>query len=352
MKTFFLGACLAFATVASAQHPDAALPSDVTFNLRRSYLEQLRTGGVNGSTVGARWSIDLRLGERSNVHTLENDCEIHVAAKVPGNRKLANPSAIVIEPPNVCKRRVPQISQTGSIATAWRNYFDDVRDDTCKVTGFPRIFSEHAAGGGTTGSNPDHVLELHPVTGLECNGTAINFVEILRYYPGMRAITPNSASACLDQRRLWVRQRGGTADDPRYEFKEAGAKGSGGRCGNFIIVDAYISKEYLRRLANDDHTALARVWIGDSGPFALKVYTYATTPVNERIAALMQEPDDDASIELKLHGMLTYDYFTIIRSLQRWSESAQDWEWLPRTDLQAWQEVPNPLSLVVFGIVD
>src|SRR3990172_8818476 len=102
-----LAALLASATVASAQ--DGVLPSDVTFNLRRSFLEGLRTGGANGASVGARWTIDLNMGEHSNVHTLAADCEIHVGAKVPGNRQLANPSGIVVEPPNVCKYRVPHI---------------------------------------------------------------------------------------------------------------------------------------------------------------------------------------------------------------------------------------------------
>ena len=62
---------LVAASTTSAQQSDALLPSDVTFNLRRSFLEELRTGGPNNATVGARFTASLKMGDHSAVHVLD-----------------------------------------------------------------------------------------------------------------------------------------------------------------------------------------------------------------------------------------------------------------------------------------
>ena len=322
------------------------VPSDVTFVLKRSWLDQLMSGGPNDRSVGARWSVPLAMGEHSSVHGAAADCELHVAAKLPGNRTLATPAGIVVEPPNVCKLRVPQLRTGGSVGARWTQYFDEhVTGKTCDVVGFPRIYSEHAAGGEAGSSNPDHVVEIHPAVTMSCDGDTVNFLPLLTVVPAMKKITEKSASACLDQRKLYVRLRGGA--QPRYEFLEEGAKGSGGRCGNFIVVDAHVSKDYIRALSNgNDHVALARVWVGEDGPYPLKIYTYAGTEVDRQIAAVLADPNEAATVELSLHGLLTYDYFTIVQKLQE-DRGGGVFAW--RDTIRDFEEVPHPLALVVFG---
>ena len=329
------------------------LPSDVTFNLRRDFLEELMSSGPTGRSVGARWKASLFMDERSRVHDIGSDCELHVGARFGNNRKLANPAGIVIEPPNLCKRRLPGVPTGGSIGAAWQSFFDaNVIGRTCEVTGFPRVFSEHSAGGEAGGSNPDHVVEIHPVVAMTCGQQSMDFESILRYFPGMRAITEASAEACISDRKLFVRGARVNNRDV-YEFAEEGAKGSGGRCGNFVIVDAHFTKDYLRELSNGgDETALARVWIGESGPYALKVYAYKETPVAKRIATFRTSSDTTPDLELTLHGLLTYDYFTIVQTVQRESTTSPGtFEWIPLAELKEWREVRRPLALVVFGTV-
>lgn len=327
------------------------LPSDVTFNLKRHFLEELMTSGPDQRSVGARWATTLRMGEHSRVHPVGNDCELHVGARMPNNRVIASPPGVVVEPPSVCRQRVPEITQTGNRDTAWVRFFRSVEDQTCNVTGFPRIFSEHAAGGGEGGSNPDHVVEVHPVTALTCGQTTMNFIPLVKIHPGMKKISNSSARACLEERKLFVRQRG-SGTQIRYEFFEEGAKGgSGGSCGNFVVVHADISKEYIRRLSNEgDHVALARVWVDSSGPFPLKIYTYNGTPENEAIAQLDQNPDSLATLEIDLHGLLTYDYFTIAQTVQE-DDPGPDgqFDWRPASELKNYVEIRSPLALVVFG---
>ena len=323
------------------------VPSDVTFSLKRAWLEQLLTGGPGGHSVGARWSSQFRMGEHSNVHAVAADCELHVAAKLAGNRTLASPAGIVVEPPNVCKKRVPQLPAGGQLGARWTKYFDDhVTGADCEVAGFPRIFSEHAQGGEANSSNPDHVVEIHPATSIACGGTTIDFLPLITVVPGMKRITDNSAVACVQDRKLHVRMRGGAAQ-ARYEFLEEGAKGGNGRCGNFIVVDAHVSKDYIRALSNgNDHVALARVWIGESGPFPLKIYTYAGTQEDAAIAALLASADESESLEMPLHGLLTYDYFTIAQTLQE-DDGNGGFRW--KSTMKDYAEVSHPLSLVVFG---
>jgi hypothetical protein len=321
------------------------VPSDVSFSLRRSFLQSLLTGGPNSRTVGARWKISLELGDHSGVHDLGGDCELHVAGRFPNNRIIADPAGLVAEPPNVCKARLPEIQQNGGIEDAWQGYFDDhVTGKTCEVTGFPRIFTEHSTGGKAGSSNPDHVVEVHPAIGLDCGEGKLDFLSILKAYPGMRQISEKSARACIDERQLFVRQRG-SGSAIRYEFLEKGAKGANGTCGNFAVVEAHIGKEYLRTLTNGgDHVALGQVWIGEDGPFPLKIYTYKGTPEDGKITHLMDNADTTATVEIQLHGLLTYDYFTIAQALQDPNR-----QWLNASALHDYKEISRPLAMVVFG---
>lgn len=347
-RSWLVGLCLlAAVTAATPATAQDSVPSDVSFALRRSFLEELLTRGPGGRSVGARWSVSVRLGAHSSVHKVGADCELHVAARLPNNRIVAIPRGLVVEPPNVCKERVPQIRQTGSRESAWTDYFDSIVDHSCQVTGFPRIFTEHSTGGAEGdggGSNPNHVVEIHPATQLGCGADTIDFVPLIRIYSGMRKISEASARACLAERRLFVRQRG-SGDQIRYEFREQGAKSSNGRCGNFAVVDVHLGKDYLRTLSNGgDHVALAQAWIGDNGPYPLKLYTFNGTAVDSAVAALISDPDELAQLDLEVHGVLTYDYVTIAQAVRDGAS------WLPADSLAEWKEVSGPLSLVVFGV--
>ena len=164
----------------------------------------------------------------------------------------------------------------------------------------------------------------------------------------MRHITDNSAVACLENRKLFVRQRGSGAQI-RFDLLEEGAKGSGGRCGNFIAVDAHISKEFIRPLTNGgDHVSLARVWVGESGPHPLRIYTYSGTRLDSAVARLAADPDSSASLVVPVLGLLTYDYFTIAQTVQE-DDGTGRFVWRDAKALKDFIEVPHPLSLVVFG---
>jgi hypothetical protein len=265
------------------------------------------------------------------VHTLADDCEIHMASAAA--EQLAWPAAVVVEPPNVCKERapgMPQSSEKRLREELWPKYLDThVMTKECEVTGFPRIFTEHASGNQDP-ANPNHVLEVHPALGIDCGaGHVLEMGSFLKAYPGMRKIKPETAQSCLQQRELFVRK-----NESRYEFVERG-----GQCGNFAVFHVTINPDWVRKISGG-HSAIARVSPTGAGTFTLKLYTYDTTPEDKILADM--RAGLQVTRRLYFHGMLTYDYFSIIKALR----APDRVTWLDQRD---WTAVRFPLAFVVFG---
>ena len=269
----------------------------------------------------------LLMERRSKVHALGSDCEIHIAATASGD--LAWPAGVVVEPPNVCKERAAGMPGTGSPASLWPAYLDQhVMKQQCQVVGFPRIFTEHAAGNSDP-SNPNHVLEIHPALSLACGNFQLNMRSFLKVYPGMRQIKPETAAACIAERQLQVRKH-----DASYEFRQSG----GGSCGNFAVLQAAVNPKWVRKISGG-HSAIARVSPGGEGSYSLKLYTYEGTREDNLLANIAQ--GREPSRRLYFHGLFTYDYFSILRAVRD-----PDGTWRTVSD---WTEVRFPLAFVVFG---
>jgi hypothetical protein len=138
-----------------------------------------------------------------------------------------------------------------------------------------------------------------------------------------------------------VRKQAGASG--RYEFKEQG----GGSCGNFMIVEATaINPEWIKVLPNGGgHSALARVRVDDRGPYTVKLYAYPNSPADVILANIATGAD--MPDHLHLHGMLTYDFFSIMKAVQA---NAAPFGWL--SSVPNWKKVAYPLALVMFGDVE
>jgi hypothetical protein len=319
--------------------PPASASNAFDFWLATQYLDELRASHT------FLWTVDLTMDQHSGLHSLASDCEMHLASPGPTDKTRSFPAAIVVEPPNMCK-----VGPNGDQPSAWPSFADDhVVGKKCTVSGFPRIFTEHAAGGTPGSSNPSHSLEIHPTLNIACEGeTPVDFRASLRYIDGMRAIKQATASTCLQGRKLEVKSqaRGGKAG---YVFKESG----GGSCGNFLKVFVTVNPDsaFLRSVGGPDggHTLLVRATtaLGEedtdptSGMVTLKLYTYNGTDIDTRLteAAHQTEPTS-----LVVHGVLTYDYWSIVKKLSASSATAL------RT-VANWEPVDFPLALVLFGEV-
>jgi hypothetical protein len=322
-SSIFSGACLIVGLLAA----DAVVPLsaaraefDTDFKIAESYLRLL--ADKNSILV----EIPVRLTHRTkNVHRLASDCELHLGGK-PIDMSLGDPRSIVVEPPNLCKFEHDS-------GMKWPEVFDEfVMNRDCVVTGFPRIFTEHASN-GDEGANPNHVFEIHPATRLKCDDKVISFESYLTYFPGMRIIKPASADNCLRTRTVSMRHRQGS-----YEFSEDG----GHNCGNFAIVEVgFVEPDWVQKTGGG-HSAIARVSLNGSSRSTLKIYTLEGSKADEWLAGVKANGLGDDRIYL--HGMFTYDYFAFVRTAR-----TPEHVWINPTE---WTKVRFPMAFVVFGMPD
>ena len=292
------------------------------FAVKKSFLETLE----NGHTIQP--TITVTLGHHSSLHPLNQDCEMHIAGTVQGPA-FGWPGAIVIEPPNLC-RLDPNGLETDDTST-WPAVLDDLEGKTCQVTGFPRIFTEHASGQASA-SNPNHVFEMHPALGIDCGDQKVSFASFLKIFPGMRAISPSTATSCINGRQLEVRYEASTAE---YQFRENTVG-----CGNFAIVEIDgVNPKWIRTVTGG-HTAIARVSADGQSTATLKIYTLSSSSIDSWLGSPAGSGNAGAAQKL-VHGLFTYDYFSMLKTVhpkqQNWLTSGE------------WTSVKFPLAFVAFG---
>lgn len=324
---------LALASFAVAEdEPTDDTPYD--FAISRTWLTELRAQKTFLPTF------KVNIMHRSGIKSLSEDCEVHLAGNLVGTA-FGDPPAVVAEPPNVCKFRPGTTTPvTGNTSTKalWTAKLDsDVISATCDVTGFPRVYTEHAEGGTTGSSNPSHVFEMHPATRIACPGAGtLQFTKFLRAFDGLRRIKPASAQECLSTLRLWVRYHDTDGED-QYEFFQKRS----GKCGNFAIAEvSSLPREWIQATGGG-HTAIGRVTVNGEDQLTLKMYAIEGTAADAwfaRVKTGIHNLDDPRLV----HGILTYDYFSIARAIGQdgGGELAKP---------SHWKEINFPAALVVLG---
>lgn len=295
------------------------------FSISEQYLTILADNGIQPV-------LQVHTDARTNrVHTLDSDCEIHMAT-TPNGPVLGSLPKVVVEPPNVCNFPPPGVRATSLTLLRnkiWPSFLDShIMGKDCDVQGFPRIFTEHAQGTPDP-ANPNHVFEIHPALSITCDAEPISFSNFLSYIPGMRAIKPSTAASCISQRQLKVRYAEG-----QYEFKE-----NGGQCGNFAIVEvSSLNPAWIRKIKGG-HSAIARVSADGTSTTTLKLYTLDGTTIDSWLGDAMQNGVGNGRIVL--HGLFTYDYFSILKTVR-----TTDGQWIHPSE---WESIKFPLALVLFG---
>jgi hypothetical protein len=335
MKAAAMILSLALACVAAPAQDDA-----YDFKINKQFMDALFQQNsvqfrVTGTTI-----------DHSGVHALASDCEIHIAAS-PHGTDFGSPNDFVVEPPNDCQ--IPPAGTAGhlsakKLASLWvgrieqtmfngRDQNGELVGRNCTFTGFPRIFTEHAQTSGENASNPDHVFEIHPLISADCGGGhTISWSQAIVALPGMRRITPKSADACLRDRTLEVRRD----SNSNYLFKEAGATGTSGQCGNFAIVEI-VTVDFLRAV-NGGHSAIARVSADGQSNVTAKIYTIAGTDIDTWVTQNSGHVSSNG--RMYVHGLFTYDYFQV----KKLADS--------NADLSNWTKIDFPLALVLYGETD
>lgn len=310
---------LAAETVPIAAEPEGGA---FDFSLTPAFLRTLE------SNKSISFTTNLKLGSHSGVHPINGDCEVHLAG-FPVTEPFGSPSAFIVEPPNLC-----HFNTSGAVASDtsdWLTEFDGLKGKSCSVTGFPRIFTEHASNGGEP-SNPNHVLEIHPALTIDCGaGQRFDFSPFLTALPGMRAIAPSTTTSCITQRHLFVRF---DSTSQQYLFRE-----EGGRCGNFAVVEVVRVFQQSIRTVGTGHSAILRVSPDGQSDTTLKIYTEAGSQIDSWLTKQQSNPTPEERVFI--HGLFTYDYFAIQRTLHPLNAA-----WLQPAD---WVQVRFPLAFVAYG---
>jgi hypothetical protein len=273
-----------------------------SFTMNPSFLTKM----IELNTIQPTFSV--RINAHGPLHSLATDCEMHVAG-TPQNVSLGNPSAIIVEFPNWCEFN-PQGNLGDSfntLKTKWDTFATNNLDQkTCDVTGFLRIFTEHASSGGGA-TNPDHAYEYHPALSMKCGSNSFSFQDMLRASEGLRHISNGAASSCLSGRQLQVKFA-----HNRYEFFESG----GGTCGNFVIVRVSSVNAAQSLTIDGGHYAVVKATANGQTTSGVGLYTLSGSPLDSWLANAISHGGIGSSTKV-VHGVFTYNWQSIINSLKK-----------------------------------
>jgi hypothetical protein len=205
----------------------------------------------------------------SGVHKLENDCELHFGASIEGYR--GDPSGLVMEPMNVCEE--PFFGKTKQVDKNWTDFAKSLKNKKVTAEGVPRIWPEHLEGEGTSSSNPNHALEIHPLTKLKTADKTYDFSKFV-YAPNgyWGGVSPESAEKIIKKIEVGV-----TTNNDMVEIDfEAGL------IGNFTTLELEFNKDSIHSITGG-HFAEGNIITDQSGKVPAWFITADGSPIDKRM---------------------------------------------------------------------
>ena len=214
---------------------------------------------------------DVKIEGNSGVHLEDADCEIHFGAHAPGFK--GDPDGLVLEPMNACSLPFP--GQEEQKNSDYLNFAKRIKDKNITATGVPRIWPEHLHGGGA--SNPDHAVELHPLTVVkEADGTNTDFTANLSAGEFRGGVSSPTAQAILKKTRVRVTRTGNNA---QIEF-------FGGQIGNFTVLEVAIDPKTISADTEGSFRMNGQVVLDDGDIIPVHVVTVKDSSFNKAIDKL------------------------------------------------------------------
>jgi hypothetical protein len=211
---------------------------------------------------------NVQIEGNSKVHKIADDCELHFGAHTSGFQ--GDPDGLVLEPMNVCVQPFPGKSEQND--NDWIAFATRLKGTTVTASGVPRIWPEHLSGGGD--SNPDHAVEIHPLTTLVSGGTTFDFAPNIFAGEYKGGVAEESALAIVERTAVTVSRNGTSAD---IAFR-------GGRIGNFTLLEIEIDRASITGDGAGSFRMNADVALDNGTVVPVRVVTIAGTPMNATIA--------------------------------------------------------------------
>lgn len=214
---------------------------------------------------------DVKISGHSGVHLEDADCEIHFGAQTPAFKGF--PVGLVLEPMNACSLPFP--GKTEQKNSDYIDFAERIKDKDVTATGVPRIWPEHLHGGGP--SNPDHAVELHPLTEVvEPGGNRVDFSANLSAGEFRGGVSSPTAQSILKKTVVRVTKNGNNA---QIEF-------FGGQIGNFTVLEVDIDPKTISPDNSGCFRMAGQVVLDDGDTIGVRVVTVKGSPFNDSVEKL------------------------------------------------------------------
>ena len=225
---------------------------------------------------------DVRIEGHSKVHAMDSDCEIHLGGHSTNFQ--GDPDGLVIEPMNACVAPFP--GKTAQSNADWINFSNQITGTVVTLAGVPRIWPEHLSGGNEP-SNPDHAVEIHPLTSMVAAGKSFDFA--LNIFAGdyNGGVGEPTALKIAQNTSVSVTRSGDSAE---ISF-------SAGTIGNFTVLDIVIDKNSITSDGAGSFRMNGEVVIDDSTSAPVHIVTVKGSPINSEIEKLKRKRRKNISMQ-------------------------------------------------------
>jgi hypothetical protein len=247
---------------------------------------------------------------------------MHFGAEVADYR--GSPAGWVLEPMNLCLEPFP--GKPVQRDQDWVQFARSLIDKKVRAVGVPRIWPEHLDG-DESASNPNHALELHPLTSLSGVGPARDFSKFV-YAPDtyQGGVSCKTAETILQKTKVGVTRRD---DEVEVDF-------DAGRIGNFTVVDIRVRKDNIQPVSGG-HRLDGEVLLESGESLPVRMISVAGSRFDTRMGRFRTGQRRTARLEvLVLFSLDPKALFEVARQ----SFAGQR------------REVPQPLQLIVYGVTD
>jgi len=223
----------------------------------------------------------------SKVHTIDNDCEIHLGAHSTDFQ--GDPDGLVLEPMNACEAPFPGKSEQNN--ADWIAFSNQVTGTTVTVSGVPRIWPEHLEGGNEA-SNPNHAVELHPLASMKTGAKNFDFTPNIFAGDYTGGVSEATALRIVQQTSVSVTRLGDSAE---ISFRA-------GQIGNFTVVDLVIDKTTITSDGAGSFRMDGDVIIDDSTTAPVTIVTVSGSPINDQMAKIKKKK----SKNINMHALVLF----------------------------------------------
>ena len=219
----------------------------------------------------------------SKVHPIASDCELHFGGHSPNFQ--GDPDGLVLEPMNVCVQAFP--GQTEPNKADWVKFSNQITGTVVTVSGVPRIWPEHLSGGNEP-SNPNHAVEIHPLTFVKAGGQTFDFTPNVFAGEYEGGVGEPTALKIAEKTSVAVSRVGNSAE---VSFKA-------GTIGNFTVLDLVIDRDSITSDGAGSFRMSGDVVIDDETSAPVRVVTIKGSPINADIEKIKSKKRKNVSMHV------------------------------------------------------